>query len=185
MFLHARSFPESWATGTIIPIFKSGEKNQPNNYRGITLLPILAKLFTSIIAERLKDWAHLSGLLGDCQFGFREGFSTVDAIFVLQTLLEKSQTLKQPLYSAASSTFGTEAFDSISHTLLWRKLRIMGMSELMLSLLSDMYGKAKALVRVNDVCSNKPVQVQCGSEARMSFKSNFILFVHFGSSSTY
>ena len=118
--LHARSFPESWATGTIIPIFKSGEKNQPNNYRGITLLPILAKLFTSIIAERLKDWAHLSGLLGDCQFGFREGFSTVDAIFVLQTLLEKSQTLKQPLYCCFIDF--RKAFDSISHTLLWRKL---------------------------------------------------------------
>ena len=113
--LHARSFPESWATGTIIPIFKSGEKNQPNNYRGITLLPILAKLLTSIIAERLKDWAHLSGLLGDCQFGFREGFSTVDAIFVLQTLLEKSQTLKQPLYSAASSTFGRLLIPSHIH----------------------------------------------------------------------
>ena len=64
--------------------------------------------------------------------------------FVLQTHLEKSQSLKQPLYCCFVDF--RKALDSISHTLLWRKLRIMGMSDLILSLLSDMYGKAKPLV---------------------------------------
>ena len=50
-------FPERWAEGHIIPIFKKGDRNEASNYRGITLLSIIGKLFTRILNNRLNTWA--------------------------------------------------------------------------------------------------------------------------------
>ena len=47
-------FPDSWSEGHIVPIFKSGDPSDPNNYRGITLLSALGKLFSRILNNRLN-----------------------------------------------------------------------------------------------------------------------------------
>ena len=49
-------FPECWAKGDIIPIFKSVDKNSANNYRGITLLSCMGKLFTRIINSQMIEY---------------------------------------------------------------------------------------------------------------------------------
>ena len=51
-------YPASWSVGLIRPINKAGEKEEPNNYRGITLLNCIGKIFTSILNTRLKNWAE-------------------------------------------------------------------------------------------------------------------------------
>lgn len=65
-----------------------------NNYRGITLVSYLAKLFTSIINSRLLEWdqRYTCNIITDAQFGFKPGVGTIDAIFVLQNLI--CRTLK-------------------------------------------------------------------------------------------
>ena len=50
-------FPKRWAEGHIIPIFKKGDTNEASNYRGITLLSTIDKLFTRILNNRLSDWS--------------------------------------------------------------------------------------------------------------------------------
>ena len=65
-------FPKSWSIGSIKPIFKKGDEKLPNNYRGITLLPIMGKLLTSILNDRLLEWAELNKKINDAQFGFRK-----------------------------------------------------------------------------------------------------------------
>ena len=52
--LEQGTFSDSWSTGAIKPIYKKGDKGNPSNYRGITLLPILSKLFTVILQERIQ-----------------------------------------------------------------------------------------------------------------------------------
>ena len=51
-------FPQSWVDGCIIPLHKKGSINNVNNYRGITLLSCLGKLFTTILNSRLSNWAE-------------------------------------------------------------------------------------------------------------------------------
>ena len=51
-------FPEDWSEGYLIPLHKKGSLNDVGNYRGITLLSILGKLFTRILNNRLTDWAE-------------------------------------------------------------------------------------------------------------------------------
>ena len=51
-------FPKEWAIGELIPIHKKGDPNNPDNYRGITLMTCMGKLFTSIINNRLQTFAE-------------------------------------------------------------------------------------------------------------------------------
>jgi hypothetical protein len=55
-------FPESWTEGVIIPLHKKGDVNNVNNYRGITLVSCLSKLFTTILNKRIMDYCEQNNL---------------------------------------------------------------------------------------------------------------------------
>ena len=76
-------FPDDWSKGYVIPLHKKGNANEVENYRGITLLSSLGKLFTRVINNRLNEWAENYSFLIEAQAGFRIHMSTVDNIFVL------------------------------------------------------------------------------------------------------
>ena len=81
--------PEKWTVGIIVPIYKNkGKRDDPGNYRGITLLSCISKVFTSLLSQRLSDYVEHFQLLGSEQAGFRKNHSTVDHIFVLYALTE-------------------------------------------------------------------------------------------------
>nr|XP_043068191.1 uncharacterized protein LOC122321607 [Drosophila bipectinata] len=77
-----------WNLSMICPILKKGDATVRTNYRGISLLPVAYKVLTSVLCERLKP--HAEALIGPYQCGFRPGKSTVDQIFTLRQILEKS-----------------------------------------------------------------------------------------------
>jgi hypothetical protein len=79
-------FPEDWREGVICPIFKKGEKNRAENYRGITLLNTGYKLYASVLSERMKREIEEKGVLPDSQAGFRKGRGTVDNVYILDHL---------------------------------------------------------------------------------------------------
>ena len=81
-------FPKMWATGKITPVFKKGDNKDPNNYRGITILSCLSKLFTKIMNERLNRWAEEENVLTDTQYGFRKNRGTTDCLFILKGLID-------------------------------------------------------------------------------------------------
>ena len=82
-------FPSEWLTGVIIALYKSkGVVNDTNNYRGITLLSCMGKLFTSIINDRLKQYSDAQNIINETQAaGFCEGYSTLDHIFLLKCVV--------------------------------------------------------------------------------------------------
>ena len=63
--LTSGEYPSTWSVGKIKPIFKNGSKSDPNNYRGISLLNVMAKLFSIIINRRLEWWVEINGVLND------------------------------------------------------------------------------------------------------------------------
>ena len=65
-------FPKAWSVGCIKPIYKKGDEKLPGNYRGITLLPIMGKLLTSILNDRILEWAETHNKINDAQFSFRK-----------------------------------------------------------------------------------------------------------------
>ena len=81
--------PSDWCLSFINPIYKQkGEKSDPNNYRGISIISCLGKLFTALINERLTKFADLNEIIGEEQAGFRAGYSTQDHIFTLHAIIE-------------------------------------------------------------------------------------------------
>jgi len=66
-------FPSEWTKGLIIPLHKKGDINNPDNYRGISLLSVISKVYTRIINSRLTVWAESNFVLTDAQAGFRKG----------------------------------------------------------------------------------------------------------------
>ena len=123
--LEKQSFPKSWSKRVIIPIHKKGETSNPNNYRGITLISCFAKLFTSVINNRLKNWANEYDIISDAQFGFKSNFSTTDAIFILNSLIENQLNKKGSLFCCFIDL--QKCFDSIYRGGLWYKLINQGL----------------------------------------------------------
>ena len=78
-------------------VHKSGPRNEPNNYRGITLLNVMGKLFTAILCDRITQWAIARQLLPEIQFGFRKNRRTTDCIFIVNTLIERASCEKSTL----------------------------------------------------------------------------------------
>jgi hypothetical protein len=72
--------------GIICPIFKKGEKNKAENYRGITLLNTGYKLYASTLSERMKREIEEKGVMPGSQTGFRKGRGTMDNVYILDHL---------------------------------------------------------------------------------------------------
>ena len=89
IILDSGNIPSDWTRGIILPIYKNkGSKRDPANYRPITLLSCLGKLFTSILNKRLYKYLEENNLLSETQSGFRKEYSTIDNIFSLYALQE-------------------------------------------------------------------------------------------------
>ena len=87
IILNSAIIPTAWTIGIIKPIYKKkGDINNVENYRGITLLSCIGKLFTSLINTRLHKYLEQEKLLGEEQAGFRRNYSTLDHIFTLHIL---------------------------------------------------------------------------------------------------
>ena len=69
----------------ICPIHKTGPKDDPNNYQGITLLNVIGKLITAIL---LTQWAIANQLLPEIEFGFRKNRRATDCVFIVNTLID-------------------------------------------------------------------------------------------------
>jgi hypothetical protein len=107
--------PEEWKTAVICPIYKKGCKLECGNYRGISLLPAAYKLFSLIIASRLKPM--METFLHHYQAGFRRGMSTTDQIFCIRQIIQKSfdmNTETNHLFIDFKA-----AYDSINREQLW------------------------------------------------------------------
>ena len=127
--LSSGKYPTLWSFGLIVPIHKKDDRSKAENYRGITLLSALGKLFTSILNDRLYDYMTKKGILKAEQGGFKKRHGTVDSIFILKTLIDKFVKSKpQKRRNLLFSCFVDfrKAFDRIPRQKLFEKLRKEG-----------------------------------------------------------
>ena len=88
-------FPGDWGFSYIIPVHKKGDKNCVENNRGISLLDILGKIYTSIINRRLIFVTNLYSTISKSQAGFRDGYSTIDNLFITQSVANIYQNVEE------------------------------------------------------------------------------------------
>jgi hypothetical protein len=117
-------FPEIWKVAIVSPIFKNGEKNNPNNYRPISLLIIFSKLLEKIVNKRVTTFLKHNNLISDRQFGFRQGKSTEDAVLLLCNTVSGALDANKRCIGVFLDL--TKAFDTVSVPILLQKLNCLG-----------------------------------------------------------
>lgn len=135
-----------------MPVYKGkGSLNDVINYRGITLLSCLGKLFTSIINERIRTYLNNTGMIGDEQAGFRSNHSTLDHIFTLYPIVDFYLRKKRRIYCAFIDY--EKAFDLVDRTSLWSKLIGCNVNGNVLKVINTFYANAKSAVIKDGIIS--------------------------------
>ena len=136
-----------WALGMIVPIHKDGPKLDTSNYRGITLISCLGKLFLSILNNRLTIFAVENGLLSPAQLGFVTKNRCSDAHIIIHNLVrQKCHNEGSKIYSCFVDF--KKAFDSVPRDLLLSKLFNMGITGNFFNILRHIYTTDKACIKI-------------------------------------
>ena len=150
--------PTNWCISFISPIYKNkGPKSDPDNYRGISLISCLGKLFSALINERLTKFIDTNNIIGEEQAGFRSGYSTHDHIFVLHSIIDLylnkfHNNNKKRLFCAFIDY--RKAFDLVDRACLWTKLISYNINGKIMKLIYNIYQNTKACIKLNNIISS-------------------------------
>ena len=121
--LREGSVPKEWKSAFIVPLYKGkGDHLECANYRGISLLSVVGKVYGTILIERIRK--SVDRAIGEEQCGFREGRGCVDQIFAVRHLCEKYLGVSKKVYMAFMDL--EKAYDRIDRDALWQIMRIYG-----------------------------------------------------------
>ena len=130
------SFPVCWRSANVTPIPKGSSPTiNPNDYRPISITPVLSKIFERLLAKRLTRFIDVNKLLPPHQFGFRKGLSTSDALLLLTHSVQAS--LDAGSECRLVSLDFSSAFDRVNHDALLFKIRSHGIGGNFFNMLSD------------------------------------------------
>lgn len=117
-------FPQNMKTSKVIPIHKNDSKMLTSNYRPISLLPILSKIFEKIMYSRIMDFVKTQKILYPRQFGFQQKKSTELAIVDIQAkVIQAFENMETPCCIFLDFA---KAFDTVNHSILINKLNYYG-----------------------------------------------------------
>jgi sorting nexin-29 len=139
--------PSDWRNGLIVPLHKEGDRDRATNYRGITLLSIIGKIFAGILERRLSTWCESNKLFAQEQAGFRKGRTTTDQIFTLAEIIRRRKNERKPTFCCFLDI--RKAYDTVWRDGLWTKLTEAKVDGKMLRMIRNMYEGVKSRVVVN------------------------------------
>jgi exonuclease III len=137
---------DDWTTAILIRLYKNkGDKRICDNYRGISLLVVASKVLSRIILNRIQSL--LDKQLMEEQAGFRTNRSTIDQIFILKMVMEKSRNYNKPLFMCFIDI--QKAYDSVNRDLLWQICKHYGLTSKIVRMLQLLYKNTRAQVKIN------------------------------------
>ena len=148
---------DDWKNAAILPIPKKGNLKVCDNWRRISLLDVVGKVFARIIHSRLQNAAE--DILSDSQCGFRQGRGCTDMIFVVRQLVEK--TLEHDYSLFILSVNLRKAYDSVPRNALWKVLQKYGIPPTMLNIIKSFHNGMQASIRVTSSSSSSGSLEEC------------------------
>ena len=131
-------FPDALKIAKVKPLYKKGDNFCLNNYRPISLLPIISKIFERVMFTQLYSYLNANNLLSEQQYGFRSQRSTelacVKLVDYITTEMDNIKKIKTPtaIYLDLS-----KAFDTLNFNILLNKLQYYGINGISLSLIKN------------------------------------------------
>lgn len=145
-------FPAQLKLSIITPVHKGGDGDDVNNYRPISVLPVISKILEKLINIRLLSFLNRYNILSPNQFGFRQGKSTEDAVLALSSLVTKHLDLGRKCLTVFLDL--KKAFDTVSVPILVSKLEKIGIRGIPLILLKDYLSDRKQRVKIEQYTSD-------------------------------
>ena len=142
-----QGFPTDWTTSMAIPLFKSGDVNNPSNYRTIMINPLFAKLFGSMLEKKISKWAEERDKRAKGQAGFRPKHSTVDHCITLRHIIEKAWEEKEEVFCCFVDF--RKAFDTVPRDKLWSRMEELGVPRHLRAAVHRMYEEVKVKIRTS------------------------------------
>ena len=125
-------FPDKLKVAKVIPVFKKGNPTIINNYRPISLLPVVSKVMEKILANQLSSYFESKKLFVNNQYGFRDGHSTeYAALELVDRIITKMDNNEVPISIFLDLS---KAFDTLNHKILLNKLKYYGIEGVPLQL---------------------------------------------------
>ena len=144
--------PDDMKIARITPIFKSGDTQQVNNYRPISVLTSFSKILERIVYTCTSKFFDNHNILSDSQFGFREKHSTSHAI--LQLLDKISNSIDDSSHTLGIFLDLSKAFDTVNHKILLSKLAHYGIRGIALEWFRSYLTKRHQFVSINGCVSS-------------------------------
>ena len=142
-------FPDQWKEANVTPVHKKNDKQMISNYRPISLLPILAKVFERIIFKNLYNYLIHNNLITKNQSGFRPGDSCPNQLLSLVHQIHTAFNDKNCLEVRSVFLDMSKAFDKVWHEGLLFKLQQNGIEGNLLNLLKNYLSHRKQRVVIN------------------------------------
>lgn len=145
-----------WKESITIILHKKGDRADLKNYRPITLLNVIYKLFTKILTDRLTT--KFDGYQAKEQAGFRKGYSTVDHLLTMKILIERANEYNIPLYIAFVDF--EKVFDSIEHWAVKTSLINSRIDYRYADLIANIYSETTTTIKIHE--GTKPIRIGRG-----------------------
>ena len=152
-------FPSELKQASIHPLHKGGDTNKLSNYRPISLLPILSKVFEKCLHKRVIEFLDIHSVISKSQFGFLKGRSTTQALH--EGVGSAVKSLDSKRFSLGLFLDLSKAFDTLHHDILLAKLEHYGIRGIVLQLFKSFLSGRSQSVRVGNTTSD-PLPVSCG-----------------------
>ena len=129
-------FPDCWKVSSVVPVFKNvGERSTAKNYRPVSLLSVVSKVFEKLVNNRIDDHLEKCALFSDFQYGSRSCPSTADLLTVVSDKIARAFNRSGATRAVALDI--SKAFDRVWHVGLLHKLKSYGISSQIFGLISS------------------------------------------------
>lgn len=146
------TFPKLWKTAIVTPLHKGGDSNDLSNYRPISVLPILSKIYEKHILIALKTHLVKNNTISRFQSGFRENHSCITTIHHLYSTW--SNMVKSKNILAIIFLDFRKAFDTVNHQILTAKLKSIGIGGKFLDTISSYLTERQQCVKIKNIYSD-------------------------------
>ena len=147
-------FPDCWKVSLVVPVFKNvGERSTAKNYRPVSLLSVVSKVFEKLVSNRIIDHLEKCGLFSDFQYGFRSSRSTPDLLTVVSDRIARAFNRSGATRAVALDI--SKALDRVWYACLLHKRKSYGISGQIFGLISSFLSNRQLRVDLDGLSSQE------------------------------